>query len=159
MSLNKTTDAVLIDNPALGVRYDIGIDSDGDILTDDFFDTAILVSLFSDKRALPSQVLESSNRRGWIGNEFTPGFEIGSRLWTLGQSRITVDVINVTRNTTIESLQWMITDNHAISTAADVFPQQGRVILEVETTRPNSKVEKRLFELWNNSGVTKREPL
>ena len=157
MSLVKQTDAVLSENKNAGVRFDISIDEDGDILTNDFFDTAIIVSLFSDKRALASQVLESSLRRGWIGNEFTPGFEMGSRLWIFSQARLTRDTINAMISIANDALKWMVDDNLAIGIKSDVTLVSGKVVLQIEITRPDSKVEKRLFELWNNSGVTSSE--
>lgn len=159
MSLVGQTDALLVDNPDAGVRFDIAIDDTGDILTADQFDTAIIVSLFTDKRALPSQVLENALRRGWIGSEFTPGFEMGSQLWIFSQARLTRDTINAMISIANESLKWMISSNLAISTKADVTPISGRVVLQIEISRPDSKVEKRLFDLWNNSGVTSRDPI
>jgi len=125
-------------------------------LTDDFFDTSLVVSLFTDRRASSSEVLLPESRRGWIGNEFTPGFEIGSRLWLFEQARLTTETINDMISIVQESLRWLIDDNLALSTSADVFPQEGKVILQVTVTRINSKVEKRLFNLWENSGVTVR---
>lgn len=157
MSLVGQTDCILIDNPNAGVRFDISIDDDGDIATFDAFDTAIIVSLFTDKRALESQVLENSLRRGWIGSEFTPGFEMGSQLWIFSQSRLTRDAINAMISIANQALKWMISDNLAISTSADVNLVNGRVLLQIVITRPDSKVEKRLFDLWDNSGVTSRE--
>lgn len=159
MSLVGQTDAILVDNQAAGVRFDLSIDETGDIATADQFDTAIIVSLFTDKRALPSQVLENSLRRGWLGSEFTPGFEMGSQLWIFSQARLTRDTINAMISIANQSLAWMITDNLAISTSADVSLIAGRVVLQIEITRPDTKVEKRLFDLWNNSGVTTRDPI
>ena len=50
MSVGKTTDAVLAaDSTGL---YDFSLDASGDILTEDFFDTAILMSLFCERRAI-----------------------------------------------------------------------------------------------------------
>lgn len=156
MTRSATTDAVLNQNEALGLEFDLALDDEGDILTNDFFDTALLVSVFSDKRALESEVFEPERRSGWIGNEFTPGFEIGSKLWLYKQSRLTADVINSMISVVNESLQWMIDDNLAIAVSSSVLPINGRVILTIIIQRPNSKVEKRLFELWENSGVTVR---
>ena len=101
-----TTDAVLANN-----NYDLQIDSNGDILTDDFFDTSLLVSLFAEQRATPSEMPESHRRRGWIGNESTPGFEIGSKLWLYSQARVTrtllsdIDSIRILLNLSIFSIR------------------------------------------------------
>lgn len=145
---------MLIDTPL--TRYDLTLDDDGDILTDDFFDTSLIVSLFVNRRASESEVLLPEKRSGWIGNEFTPGFEIGSKLWEFEQARLTLETINDMVSVVEEGLQWLIDDDLAVSVAASVTPSNGKVLLTVIITRTNSKVEKRLFDLWDNSGVTVR---
>ncbi len=48
--------------------WDIGVDLDGDFLTEDAFDTSIIVSLQTDARADASEVFEPERRRGWPGS-------------------------------------------------------------------------------------------
>ena len=148
-----------MENEGVGVRFDFDIDDDGDLRTDDFFDTSLIVSLFTDARANASEVVEPQLRRGWIGNEFTPGFEMGSKLWLFHQARLTTDTTNRMVTVTQESLQWLIDQNYAIEVETEVAFDTQRVLLDVTITRPSSKVDKRLFELWDNSGVTTRTPL
>ena len=150
MSLVETTDAVLEEN-AVG-QFDIQIDADGDILTKDFWDTSLLMSIFCEKRALASEQPISRFRRGWIGNEETPDFEIGSKLWLLYQAKKTQDTLNDIVTYIQEATQWLVTDGFAIS--IDVvasFTQEG-AFASITIFRPNSKVEKRFYELWNNTG-------
>ena len=78
-----------------GGLYDIQLGDDGDILTEDAFDTAIIVSIFSDRRADESEALIPEMRRGWIGNESTPGIEIGSKLWLYEQARLTRTILDI----------------------------------------------------------------
>jgi len=151
MSVGKTTDAVLAaDSTGL---YDFSLDASGDILTEDFFDTAILMSLFCERRAIASEMPASHLRRGWIGNESTPGFEIGSKVWLYEQSRLTRATLNGINSVIKESLQWTIDDNIALEVAASsTLSRNNSITVEVTITRPNSKVEKRYFELWENTG-------
>ena len=151
MSVGKTTDAVLAaDSTGL---YDFSLDASGDILTEDFFDTSILMSLFCERRAIASEMPASHLRRGWIGNESTPGFEIGSKVWLYEQARLTRATLNGINSVIKEALQWMIDDNIALEVAASsTLSRNNSITVEVTITRPNSKVEKRYFELWENTG-------
>lgn len=151
MSVGKTTDAVLA--PDVTGVYDLSLDSGGDILTEDFFDTAILMSLFCERRAIASEMPASHLRRGWIGNESTPGFEIGSKLWLFEQSRLTRATLNGINSVIKEGLRWMIDDGFALGVVVtSMLSQNNSIAVEVTITRPNSKVEKRYFDLWENTG-------
>lgn len=134
--------------------YDIAIGNNGDIRTQDFFDTAIFVSLFAEKRANAAEVLDPRLRRGWIGNESTPDFEIGSKIWLYEQSRLTRTVLNGIQDAARESLTWLVTEGFAVSinqvTATLV---SGTVRLSVTITRPNGQVEKRHYNLWENTAA------
>lgn len=136
----------------LDADFDMQIGADGDILTKDFFDTALLMSLFCERRADPSEVPESHRRRGWIGNESTPDFEIGSKLWLYEQARATRTVLRGIETVVLNGLQWFIDDEYAINNTAVSSLNLGSITLTVTINRPNSKVEKRFFELWDNTG-------
>lgn len=151
MSHLKSADAV-VSRGALGV-YDFSLDPSGDIETKESFDTSILMSIFCERRALPSEMPISHYRRGWIGNESTPGFEIGSKLWLYEQSRITRSVLNGVSSVIKEGLEWMVEDKIAESIEVRSFMREtGTIETEISIARPSSKVEKRYFELWENTG-------
>lgn len=143
-----TTDAVLE-----GDNFDLQIGADGDIVTADFFDTAILMSIFCERRATPSEVPESERRRGWIGNESTPGFEIGSKLWLYYQARVTRSILSGLESVILAGLQWMIDDGIAESIEVNAELSGGRVVVDIPTKRPSSKVERRYYDLWENTGT------
>ena len=84
--------------------FDFSIAENGDVVQVDFFDTAIMVSLYEEKRAGPEEVALPEQRRGWIGNESTPDFERGSKIWLYSQSRLTREVINNIISAANESL-------------------------------------------------------
>ena len=79
--------------------YDISFEN-GDFKLTDGFDTAIVLSLFTDARADSSEVSEPILRRGWIGNEQNENEDdnFGSKIWLLEQARTNEDTSN--RSTT-----------------------------------------------------------
>lgn len=79
---------------------------------EDTLQTAIYISLFSDRRAgvddrLPAGV---TDRRGWVGDEFVAddGDAWGSKLWLLYSGKATADVPERARFAVKEALAWMI---------------------------------------------------
>ena len=146
-----TTDAVLaVDEKSQ--LYDFQLDSEGDILTDDFLDTSILYSIFDHRRALASEVAEPQLRRGWIGNG--PDFENGSKIWLLSQARLTKNNLNKLQDEAEKSLQWLVDDGIAVSLdKVEVFVSQNKVILNVVIRRSRDRVVNRFFTLWDNTGI------
>lgn len=92
--------------------FDLVIE-DGDFKLTEGFESALLVSLFSDRRAYLDEVPDPEKRRGWIGDLVaeTPGDKIGSGLWFYEQSRLSVDDENGVRDEAEKSLDWAITDS------------------------------------------------
>jgi len=130
--------------------YDISLDTDGDIATQDSFDTALLMSLFCERRALPSEVTTPNLRRGWIGND---GFEIGSKLWLYEQARINRDTMNGVNTSANNGFKWLVDDKLLASVSATSTVTQSALSLTVELKRFNSTVEYRYYDLWSNTGV------
>jgi phage gp46-like protein len=129
--------------------WDFRLDANGDIETEDAFDAAIIVSLFTDARADESEVFLPQMRRGWIGNEATPGVEMGSKLWLYHQSKLTDDVRVRMADEAKSALQWMVDDGYADSVTAEMLGTE----LTVTIFRPHSQVEKRHYDLWSGTGV------
>ena len=63
------------------------------LVEDDTLATSIIISLFTDARARPSDILPNgdTDRRGWVGDALseTEGDRIGSRLWLLRRAKET----------------------------------------------------------------------
>lgn len=158
MTVATTTDAVLTQQGPVAGRWDITIDSTGDINTEDFFDTALLMSIFAERRASSSEVPDSRRRRGWIGNESNvDGFEIGSKVWLFEQARLNRDTLNGITTAAIDGLQWFLDRGFMVNLAIDTVLADGQVTLQIDIFRPNSKVDRRFFDLWDASGVTSSE--
>lgn len=146
-----TTDAVI--KVRENGYYDIGFTADGDIETIEALDTAILMSMLAEVRAAPSEMPESHRRRGWIGNESTQGVEMGSKAWMFEQARITGSSLAELGVIINNGLAWMVEQNIAKSTSARAFFKDSIVQVEVILGRASSSVDKRFFELWNNTGA------
>lgn len=145
-----TTDAI-IKVGAVGY-YDIAFTKAGDIQTAESLDTGILMSIMAEVRAAPSEMPESQRRRGWIGNESTQGVEMGSKAWLFEQARITGSNLAELSVLINNGLRWLIERDTAITTSVKSFYRNERVEVEVSLVRSGSAVEKKFYELWNNTG-------
>ena len=90
--------------------------------TGDDLQTAVIISLFTDRVANPDDVIPdgSTDPRGWWGDT-DPQHPIGSRLWLLDRSVQTQDVLNKTNEYTTEALQWLIDDGVAASVDVSAY--------------------------------------
>ena len=146
-------DAVLNVSPVSNeVLYDFKIGPNGDIETEDQLDTAILVSLFTDRRASSAEVVKPQYRRGWIGDLETPADLYGSMLWLFEQSRLTGSVAAKIGSFGKLALDWMVRDGIATEVSARAIVKTTRVDLKVDLKKPNSPAEARSFALWENTG-------
>lgn len=113
--------------------------------------TAVIVSLLTDRRALPDDRLPDDpqpvtllppDRRGWCGDALaeTAGERIGSRLWLLRREKQTEETRRRAIDYCKEALQWMIDDGHAVSVPvvaewADTY--SGRLNVHIEIVLPD----------------------
>jgi phage gp46-like protein len=145
---------------------------------DDGLGTAVLISLFTDRKARPDDVLPSQaggatpagvfpDRRGWWGDFLVyaggspatdtgsmpqPLDRIGSRLWLLSREKQLQSVVENARLYALEALEW-ITDNK-IADSVDVYTEitaPGVLGLRVTITR-GSAVEQHQYDYaWSNT--------
>lgn len=143
-------DAVLIKSAETGL-YDFQLDENGDILTADAFDTALLYSIYGERRASSDEVVDAQLRRGWIGN--AGDFENGSKIWLLRQARLTRDILNQLEDEAEKALQWMVDDGLAVALGGiNAVLSNGAVGLDTTIFRSRDKVVRRFFILWENTG-------
>jgi phage gp46-like protein len=94
----------------------------GDIATDYGLLSAVLVSLFTDRRANGDDVVpdNSGDRRGYWGDTYpeVAGDLIGSRLWLLSREKQLPDVLQRAQTYAEEALAWLVEDGIARSVAA-----------------------------------------
>jgi len=91
----------------------------GDLATDEGLESAVILSLFLDRRAEPDDVTDDDDKRGWWADKLD-GDPIGSRLWLLSRSKTLNDVLRQAEEFAEEALAWLIEDNvaHAVQASA-----------------------------------------
>jgi len=92
----------------------------GDLLNDEGLETAIIISLFTDRRASDDDILpfDGDSKRGWWGDLAAPeieGDQIGSKLWLITREKTTEQTIERARLYVQEALAWMVEDGVAAS--------------------------------------------
>lgn len=102
-----------------------------DLATEDGLRTAVIISLFSDRRAEADDEIPdgSDDRRGWWSDV------LGSRLWLLARAKEMPNTLARARAYAIEALQWLIDDG--VATAVEVtaeWAQRGVLALGVVIT-------------------------
>lgn len=121
-----------------------------DLDPDAGLETAVLISLFTDRRANDDDVLPDFNnpdRRGWWGDLGSPeaeGDQIGSRLWLLNREKTLESVLVKAKKYAEESLNWMVEDGVVKSVEVE-SERQGpvgldRLALLVRVFRPDGTV-------------------
>lgn len=85
--------------------FDLQLNSSLDLATDSGLDTAIVISLFTDRYDPATQ------QGGWWGDSHPDAPELlGSRLWKLNKSKVSTQVLRTAEDYARESLQWLIND-------------------------------------------------
>jgi phage gp46-like protein len=102
--------------PDISITWDVA-NSRGDwtmngpvLATGNDIETAILISIFSDRLAQPGDVIPdgSNDPRGWWADDDVP---IGSRMWLLKRAKQTTQTLQLAYDYLAEALQWMIDDS------------------------------------------------
>ena len=123
--------------------------------------TAVLISLFTDRRAQPSDIIPdgTTNPRGWWGDMTVEGNldEWGSRLWLLDRSIApTQAVLNAAIGYCQEALAWLVTDG--VAAKVDVQANWNAnnflaVLVSIYQTNGTKPVNMTYNLLWNEIGV------
>jgi phage gp46-like protein len=92
---------------------DIALDDDGLLSLEGGLDTPVLISLFTNKRARPSD--NRDKPEGWWGDTYpeVPGDQIGSHLWLRARSNLTTETLRYCMLDADDALAWMIEDGLA----------------------------------------------
>lgn len=135
--------------------FDLRIEN-GDLAGDNGMETAISISLFTDRRVSDEELppLEK-NKRGWWGDMFpeVDQDQIGSRLWLLNREKRTQEVLRRAEDYVKEALKWLIDDGVASSiTATATYDENKFLIIDVGVTRPTGRTS-RFQVLWDKQSL------
>ena len=116
--------------------------------------TAVIISLFTDRRAANDDPLPSgaTDLRGWWGDAFpdVEGDRIGSRLWLLSREKQTQLVVNRAQEYAQEALAWLMDDG--IASAVNVVAlivRTGVLGLVITVDRPGvGSVDYKFEYVW-----------
>ena len=131
--------------------------SGADLLRDDGLQTAVILSLFLDRRAREDDVIPdgTGNRRGWWADTALPSISNGaqgnydshgSRLWLLHREKQMPEVLRRAKDYAQEGLAWLIEDK--VARKVDVVatnPQDGWLVLDITVTLHNGGLERYQF--------------
>lgn len=100
-----------LNTPSAPPAFDIALDG-ADLARDDGLRTAVILSLFLDRRADANDVREGEDRHGsWMDQYLDSDSDLlGSRLWLLTREKETAATLNRARTYAQEALAWMIDD-------------------------------------------------
>lgn len=112
-----------------------------DLESDDGLQTAMILSLFTDRRAEAGDDLPDgeTDRRGWWGDAHpvVPGDRMGSRLWLLARAKQTQETLDLAEAYAREALQWLLDDK--VSDRIDItasIPRADVLGLEITVYKP-----------------------
>lgn len=113
-----------------------------DLGRDDGLETAVIISLFTDRRASPEQIpteLPQDDLRGYWGDiiNATPSDQTGSLLWLLAREKQLPQVLGRAQQYCREALAWMVED--LIATRVEVTAQfiaRGWMLIAIDIFRP-----------------------
>lgn len=136
-----------------GDYWDLTIGDDSDFEKVNSFDTAILLSLFCERRASESEVEPPEMRRGWIGNLYQP-VELGSKMWLLYQARLTQSTINRCRTYLSQALSWLTDGGYAKQVVVAPSRNEDVTAMDVQINifRNDDEIETLNYTLWENTG-------
>lgn len=146
-----TTDIAIVWDNGLGDIALNGID----MLTDSSLTTAVIISLFTDRRAQDSDELPGADGdlRGWWGDSYRDR-PIGSRLWLLSREKTLQSVLDKAAAYALEALQWLKDAGHvtkiAVYASRIQINGQEMLLLENELTLPDGSVQPFTFKASYN---------
>ncbi|QBH18614.1 hypothetical protein EYC51_03385 [Alcaligenes faecalis] len=101
----------------------------------DQLERAVVISLFTWRRAEPSDPVDDDERYGYWGDAYPdqPQDRIGSRLWLLRRRSLTAQTMKDAQRYADEALAWMVEDGVAQRVEAR-FERQGATRLDLYVT-------------------------
>lgn len=127
-------------------RGDWRLAADGTLADDNDLGTAVMLSLFSDRTALPDDPIPDQGPiRGWWADTFRT-YPLGSRLWLLWREKQTETTRRRAEEYTREAMQWFIAARIAKTIEVSAtWVRQPRGFLEIVVVMTPPVGERRIF--------------
>ena len=110
----------------------------GDLATDRDLETAVLISLFTDRRASDDDVVPdgTDDRRGcWM--DALSEIPLGSRIWLLNREKVIPSTVAALKEYIEEALQWLL-DQHiarAVTVTCTPDSRKHQILSEIDIAR------------------------
>lgn len=148
--------AIEITRSSQGDTFDFAL-SNSDLKLDEGLRTAVIISLFTDRRVTKDEVLLGQAQRGWWADtlEEIEGDKWGSKLWLLERAKQTTLTLTQAVEYAKEALQWMIDDELADKIDVEAsYPINGFLSLSVMIQKPNGEKLNYAFDKeWKIEGA------
>lgn len=129
---------------------EIDTDENGFVKLTDGLETAVFISLFTNKRARPSD--REVDRRGWWGDVHArqQNDQIGSWLWLLRRRNVSdPQTIRLAKLYAEDSLQWLKSDGLAKRISVVAQRESDLIVLRVDILRPDGST---WGAVWDHHG-------
>lgn len=127
-------------------EFDLCIEN-GEPRLDGGFDTAVLIALFSDRRALPDDDRPdvSANPRGWWADALPGNEDLGSRLWLLSRAKTTTETLRLAEDYCQEALRFLLDSGAADDVRSAARREGDRLLIDIDVTEATG--DRRAFRL------------
>lgn len=129
---------------------------DSDLASDRGLETAVILSLFTDRRVETDDKPPSGDdrdRRGWWADQFAAvdGDRIGSRLWLLDRSKRTNETALRAKEYVAEALAWMLVDRVVAGIDIQTETTASALLIAIGLQRPGrDPVFYRFAHVWDH---------
>lgn len=131
--------------------FDLGI-LNNDLETEDSLKTAIIISLFTDRRITQEELPPEEKSLMGCWTDALDEDLIGSKLWLLKRQKITPQVVTQARQYCEEALQWLFDDG--IAEQVIVTTERSglfQLSIEIQIIRPqDSNISQKYFFIWES---------
>ena len=124
----------------------------GELVNGDDFQTAAIISLFTDRVARADDPYEDNDMRGWWGDS-TDQNQLGSRLWLIRREKLTRDVALRSEEYAREALKWLVDDGVVMSVdavAQIVYPNRLNLFVRYQLPQSDSWDALQFFWIWES---------
>lgn len=122
----------------------------GALASGDDLQTAVIISLFTDRLARADDDYEGSDRRGWWGDS-EEDQQLGSRLWLLRRQKLTTSVAQRAERYALEALAWLKSDGVVGDVSADaqiIWPNRLNLVISISSPNSDSQQQMKFYWIW-----------